>query len=112
MVNYDEALAVILSLSGILIFTSSSLFYIALNREKDASVARIRLYSYFPALLSFVLLLNLVFVAGFLLSVFSPSLDFDLIGVLAYAVGISLFFIMLTRAVTKKSGRHGKGNAA
>ncbi|MCW1301942.1 MAG: hypothetical protein OH316_02305 [Candidatus Parvarchaeota archaeon] len=107
MINYDELLAVILSLTGTLIFVSTSLFYIYLNRDKDAGIARIRLYRYSPALFSSMLMLNLIFAAGFLLAVASPGSDADLIGVLVYAVGISVSFLGLVRVILRRPSARG-----
>ncbi|MGC8516688.1 MAG: hypothetical protein ACP5MT_02225 [Candidatus Acidifodinimicrobium sp.] len=101
MINFSELLAIILALLGVLLVVSTSRFYIALNKDRNLSIARIRLYRYSAALFSFILFLNVIFAAAFVLSVLSPSLDFNLIGILIYALGISFSFIALTRAILK-----------
>ncbi|MBE5729394.1 hypothetical protein IG206_01185 [Candidatus Parvarchaeota archaeon] len=105
MINLSELFAIILALSGTLIFVSTSLFYVALNRNKNASIARIRLYRHSTALFSSLLFLNVLFAIGFIFSVFSPSSDVNLIGVLVYALGISIFFIVLTRVILRETSQ-------
>jgi hypothetical protein len=94
--------AVIIGFVGLVILVSIIKFIMAFYKNPQRAVQLIRLdtrtYLFFILFLS----MNFVFLVGYLLQIVNSVKDSDLIAILIYALGTSIFFIALTFIISKK----------
>ena len=94
--------AAVIAVVGVIILVSIVRFIKIFYSNSQKGVQLIRLsknaYIYFIFFLS----MNFIFLIGFLLQIFNTVNNSDLIAILIYAIGTSIFFFSLASIISKK----------
>ncbi len=95
-----EAFAIIIV--GLMILVSVIKFIRAFYSNPQKSIQLIRLNKHVYIAFIMFLSINFVFTLGYLLQIVIKVKNSNLIAILIYAIGISLFFIFLSSIISKK----------